>query len=114
MSRKNDRKVVYFATPVYQDDFGNNRIVGYDTLRAIEIMYVPATSDSDIAVYGDRINRIIKFSTSTKIDVNEDGGDGVYLEEPTIGEDGYYHDPEYITKPISHFGKVWSFDAEKV
>ena len=113
MSRFCDRQTVYIATPEYGDDYGNKKIIGYKNLRKLDLMYVPATSDSDITIYGDNVSRIIKFTSSVPVDVNANGRDGIFLSEPTLGEDGYYHDPDYISKPVSHFGKVWNFDAEK-
>lgn len=112
MSRQQDKKQVYIVSPIYGDDFGNKKIIGYENLRNEYLICVPATSELDVTIYGDRLNKVLKFSNSNPIDINEKGGDGIFFNIPEQDENGYYQNPEYISKPLLHFGKVWQFDAE--
>lgn len=112
MSRENDKKTVYIVSPVYGNDFGNKKIIGYENLRTEKLVCVPSSSDLDVAIYGENITDVLKFSNSKSIDINENGGDGIYFSEPEVDDDGYYQKPEYISKPLKHVGKMYQFDGK--
>jgi hypothetical protein len=113
MARTNDKRNIWIVSPIKSDD-GEIRITGYTRLRKINIHCVPATGYIDYKTYGEKINRIYKFSSNAPIDIDYDGGDGIYFDEPQVDEkDGLYKNPPYISKPLTHFGKQYIFEAEK-
>lgn len=113
MSRQGDKKHIWIVSPIRIDD-GEIRITGYTRLRETDIMCVPASGYVDAVTYGEKVNRIYKFNDNKPIDIAEDGGDGIYFEEPIVDEeDGLYKNPTLISNPLTHFGKQYNFTAEK-
>lgn len=109
-----DRKSIWLVDPKIVDDFGNKAIVGYENVREYtDVLCVPAYSEQDIAIYGSEIASIMKFQCEYDIDVAIDGGTGIYLEKPNPQDDGLYHEPTYISKPLLGFNDTRLFDGEK-
>lgn len=112
MGRFLDEKTIWIASPIIKDD-GEISIIGYTNLREETLCAVPANGYLDIQAYGDRYSRIMKFSSNREIDVSTKGNDGIWFEKPEANEQGFYENPEYISTPLNHFGKVWTFTAER-
>ena len=113
MATNGDYKYIWFANPVYEDDYGNKSIVGYNNLQKLYALYVPATAESDYTLYGNNVTNVLKFEVKKPFNYSSNGGDGVYLSEPTVGKDGYYKNPEYIAKPIRNHRNIYLFDGVK-
>jgi hypothetical protein len=113
VSRENDKKWIWVVSPIKSND-GEIRIQGYTRLRKMKLACTPANGYIDFKTYGSKVNRIYKFNDNKPIDIDIDGGDGIYFEEPTVDEtDGLYKQPTLISEPLTHFGKQWTFNAEK-
>lgn len=109
-----DTRTIYVVDPKYIDDYGNIAIIGYENLRKYDfVLCVPAYSESDIAIYGSEITSIMKFQANFDIDVMVDGGNGIFFEEPIADDDGLFHNPPFITKPLLSFHNLRQFDGKK-
>ncbi len=112
MSRIADMRTIWIASPEVEDD-GELTVIGYKRLRSETLCCVPASGYRDTQIYGDKTSRTLKFSANQEIDISEDGNDGIWLSKPRANSNGLYENPEYISSPLNHFGKIWSFDAQK-
>lgn len=116
MSRVGDKKSIWVVSPMVIDD-GEKKIDGYTRLRKLTLACVPETRRISSIDYGRRLTGNYNFNDNKPIDIAENGGDGIYFEEPqepTEDDKGMYKNPPYISTPVTHFGKQWQFTAEKV
>ncbi len=111
-----DLEKVYIAKKNVVEKHGSLVIDGYVDLKSFtEVYNVPASSSNtnDINLYGEKINSIFKFKADYILDIDPDGGSGLWFSEPTPNEDGVYENPEYITNPITFTKRKTLFDATK-
>ena len=114
MASINDRRTIYVVQPIYEENLGNKELIGYGDLKIYhEVLVVPAYSEIDVATYGTDISSVMKFQFEYPIDISTNGGTGIYLNKPTIGEDGVFHNPEYISTPLITHRNVRLFDGKK-
>ena len=114
MSRLGDKQEVYFASPMTKRDGAQTVVIGYGKLRAYSLLCVPAGTDADIALYGEKVSQTIKllhddrFSTVNIVEM-----DGLWLNKPIPNEDGLFENPEYIVRSVRAWMGTTAADAQK-
>lgn len=116
MARVADKRDVWAVSPIVIDD-GEKKISGYTRLRKLTLICVPEVVRISSIEYGKRLTGNYSMNDDKPVDVAENGGDGIYFEEPkepTEEDMGMYKNPPFITTPVTHIGKQWKFTAQRV
>lgn len=116
MSSIRQTRTIFIATPLINDSGISNNVKGYeDIIRYDYVDVVPAYGETDIAMYGNNINDVLKFHKKQIMGLDSNVRYGIYLdEEPTIDiESGLYQEPPYIAVQVLQYNGSTVINGEK-